>query len=123
MKSLIVRWIVHAVILALGIQGLKAIGYDASIAGVFATILTVFLIALGNALLRPLLHTLLLPLNCLTFGLLGFLFNVLVIWALDGILKEQFNTGGFIGSLILSVMLSFFGAMANKFIVDRKEKD
>lgn len=117
------RWVVHAVILWAAVLLGQNLGLGLKLEGWGMTFLTVLLLALANAVVRPAVKTLLLPLNCLTFGLLGFLLNVLVILALDYVLRGGFDTGGFWGALYLSVMLGLLGGMANKWVRLKGRKD
>ncbi len=120
---LAVRWVVHAVILWLVVLLGKKLGFGMRLAGWGYAFLTVFLLALVNAAVRPLTRLLLLPLNCLTFGLLGFFVNAAVIVLLSKIEEDGFNAGGFWGALYLSVMLAILGGMANRWLRPSSRKD
>ncbi len=120
---LAVRWVVHAVILWLVVLLGQKLGLGMRLAGWGYAFLTVFLIALVNAAVRPITHLLLLPLNCLTFGLLGFLVNAAVIVLLSKLEGYGFDAGGFWGALYLSVMLAILGGVANRWLRPKTWKD
>lgn len=80
---------------------------DLRAAGVFALVL-----ALLNALVRPIISLLALPITCLTLGLFHFVINAIMFW-----LAAQFVPGvrvdGFVAALIGSLIVSVVGAVTN----------
>ena len=72
-----------------------------------AALIAAFLIGLLNAVVRPVLVLLTLPVTVLTLGLFLFVINALMFWAaaslLDGFRVRDF-TAALIGSLIYSVI-------------------
>jgi len=100
---LILLWILNAVALLVVAYLLPSI----HLASFGAALLAALLLGLVNAVLRPLLLLLTLPVTLLTLGLFIFVINGLMFW-LAGSLIEGFVVGGFwpavIGSLLYSVV-------------------
>src|SRR5262249_59984997 len=71
----------------------------------------------ANAVIRPLVKLLTLPLNCLTFGLFSFVINAAFFWAV-GYFTGAYHVGA-ISALIGSILLGIISAIANNLIVDR----
>lgn len=63
------------------------------------------ILGLVNAIIKPLLVVLTLPLTLLTFGLFLFVINAIVIW-LAGMLTPGFVVGGFVPALVGSIVLT-----------------
>ena len=100
---LILLWILNAV-------ALLAVAYlmpSIHVASFGAALLAALLLGLVNAVLRPLLLLLTLPVTLLTLGLFIFVINGLMFW-LAGSLIEGFSVSGFwpavLGSLLYSVI-------------------
>lgn len=63
------------------------------------------ILGLINAIIKPLLVILTLPLTLLTFGLFLFVINAIAIW-LAGVVTPGFVVGGFFPALIGSIVLT-----------------
>lgn len=119
----IIRWLVHAIILLVVAYGGKAIGFDISIKDFTTAFLVVFILAVVNAVIRPIQKTFLLPLNCLTFGLLGFALNLLSLFLVSLAFGDAFQLGGFGSTLYCALALAVLGGMANHTIKQMRKKD
>lgn len=73
-----------------------------------AALIAALVLGLFNAILRPLLVILTLPVTVLTLGLFLFVINALLFWAAAGIL-DGFHVTGFGAALIGSVLYSAMG--------------
>jgi putative membrane protein len=127
---LILRWIVTAAVLALTIWLLdridRATGWDlarwtapASAGGVVTALLAVVIMAIVNALIRPIVTLLTLPLSCATFGLFAFVINAVMFW-LVGELSGAFDVnwmGAFLGSIVMGIV----SGIANHLLVSPRE--
>lgn len=71
----------------------------------FALLLGIF-----NALIKPILLILTLPINVLTLGLFTLVINAIII-LLIGALMESFKVDGFLSALIFSIILSVLVAI------------
>lgn len=84
------------------------------------------IMALVNALIRPIAALLTAPLNCLTFGLVGVLVNALMFWLVPVIAKnlgmplfEITPLGALIGSLVVPAI---DGAVQNLLLKEGNER-
>lgn len=94
----------------LSAAALLAVGYlysGVGIQGFWTAMVATPVIGLFNAVLRPILVVLTLPVTIVTLGLFLFVINALMFWFAAGVLNG-FNVSGFgatlIGSLIYSAM-------------------
>jgi putative membrane protein len=74
-----------------------------------AALLAAFVIGLLNAVMRPVLVVLTLPVTLLTLGLFLFVINALVFWAAASLLGDSFNVRGFTGALLGSLIYTLIG--------------
>lgn len=97
------RWTLNALALfftASVIPGLHLTGF-------YAALITVLVLGLVNAFIRPLLVVLTLPINILTLGLFTLVINGLLFWLVSTLVKgftvENF-TAAFLGALVFSII-------------------
>jgi len=101
--KLLAKWLLSA-------ASLLAVAYlysGVEIKGFSAALIAALVMGLLNAVLRPILVILTLPVTVVTLGLFLFVINALMFWSAAGIL-DGFNVTGFgaalVGSLIYSVL-------------------
>ncbi len=75
-----------------------------------SALIAAFVIGLFNAVLRPVLVILTLPVTIVTVGLFLFVINALMFWAAAGILSG-FHVTGFGAALIGSLLYSLLGLL------------
>lgn len=87
-----------------------------SVAGVESALLFALVLGFLNALLRPILLLLTLPLNLLTLGLFTLVVNALVFWIATiipvGVQVSGFG-GAFLGALTVSIVSMLAGRLAS----------
>lgn len=92
------------------VEGIKLGGW-------YAAILTVVVLGIINALIRPLIIILTLPVNILTLGLFTFVINALMFWFSSSIVKG-FEVDGFWpafwGALLFSITSWLISAVVSK---------
>jgi putative membrane protein len=98
MLNLLALWIVNA----LALLALPYVVPTIQVAGFGTALLVAVVLGLINALLRPLLVLLTLPVTLLTLGLFIFVINAL-LFQLAGSLVDGFQVGGFWSALIGSI--------------------
>ena len=98
MLNLLALWIVNA----LALLALPYVVSTIQVAGFGTALLVAVVLGLINALLRPLLVLLTLPVTLLTLGLFIFVINAL-LFQLAGSLVDGFHVGGFWSALIGSI--------------------
>lgn len=73
--------------------------------GVWGAFIAALLLGIVNAILRPILVLLTLPLTLLTFGLFLLVINGLMLWLVAALL-EGFHVNGFWGAVFGSILIS-----------------
>lgn len=103
MLKLLAKWLLSA-------TALLAVAYlysGVQVQSFPSALIAAFVIGLFNAVLRPVLVLLTLPVTIVTVGLFLFVINALMFWAAAGVL-DGFHVNGFgaalLGSLIYSVL-------------------
>jgi putative membrane protein len=77
-----------------------------------SALIAALVIGLFNAVLRPVLVVLTLPVTVLTLGLFLFVINALMFWSAAGILNG-FHVQGFTAALIGSLLYTLLGMVIN----------
>lgn len=111
--KLIFRWLINAV-------ALMAIAYylpGIAVSGFYSAFIAALVLGLVNALIRPILVVLTLPINILTLGLFTLVINALMFWLVASIVKGFYVAGfmpAFWGALIMVVVSWMTGALLKK---------
>ena len=87
---------------------LRALFEDVQVKSFGAAMIAALVIGLFNALLRPILVLLTLPVTLLTMGLFLFVINAVMFYAAASVL-DGFNVSGFLAALIGSLIYSLCG--------------
>jgi putative membrane protein len=86
----------------------------------------VIIMALVNALIRPIARLITAPLNCLTFGIVGVVVNAVMFWLVSAI-SEAVGAPVFevkaLGALIGSLLVGAIGGLLSKLIIRDRERD
>lgn len=113
--KLILRLLINTLTLLLVTQFLEGVQVDSFYFAFIAAIV----IGLLNAVIRPLLLLLTLPINIVTLGLFTFVVNGLLVWFAASFL-EGFAVDGFIPAVFVALVLWAMGVITNWFIHDQK---
>ena len=113
-----VNFVIRVLIIAVNAFLLAYLLPGIEIAGFFTAIIVAFVLAILDALVKPLLILLTLPATILTFGLFLFIINAIII-LLDAYLVHGFQVKSFGHALLFSVLLS----IVNSFVLARVKKD
>ncbi len=114
MKGLLIRWVINALALLLISQVIKGIEVDS----VFAAFVAAAVLGVINAVLRPILLLITLPITILTLGLFALVVNGLMLY-IAGSVVEGFYVSGFWPAVFGALFLSVISWIANAFINDR----
>lgn len=106
MPTLLVRWLVNAAALL----ALPYIYDGVRVEGITAALVAAAVLGIVNAVIRPILLVLTVPLNILTLGLFTFVINALMLW-LAAALVSGFEVTGFAGAFIGSLLLTVISAV------------
>jgi putative membrane protein len=102
----ILRWIANAV----GLLVVAALLPGIQLHGAVAVIIAALVLGIVNAIIRPLLLLVSLPLNILTLGLFTFVVNALML-ELTAALVPGFEVHGFLTAIVASVLLAVISSI------------
>lgn len=106
--SLIIRWIVSALSLLLVAYLVPGIAVE----GFYAALIAALVLGFVNAIIRPILLILTLPINILTLGLFTLVVNAFMLWLVSTIVKG-FDVVSFPAALWAAVILWLVGWVVN----------
>jgi putative membrane protein len=112
--GILIRWIILTVSIIIASYLLEGI----HISGFFSAFFAAAALGILNALFRPILLVLTLPINVLTLGLFTFIINALMLKMASGIIPG-FEVQGFWTAVIGSLIISVISWLLNSFISDR----
>ena len=104
--KLLVQWLISASALLLVAYLYSGVQVDSFGSALIAA----FVIGLFNAVLRPVLVILTLPVTIVTVGLFLFVINALMFWSVAGVLGG-FHVSGFGAALLGSLLYSLIGVV------------
>src|SRR3989339_2286563 len=99
--KILLRWLLNAGALLLIANYLPGM----ELGGLYSALITVIVLGLVNALIRPIIFILSLPVNILTLGLFTFVINALLFWFVSSIVKG-FEVEGFWVAFLASILFS-----------------
>ena len=102
---------------------IAALPIGIQISNVTALMLAVVAIGFANAVIRPIIMFFAWPLNCLTFGLMGFAVNVLLFNLVGSGVVPGFHVRGVVPALIGTVAMSFLSGLFNFVLKDKGDRD
>jgi putative membrane protein len=109
----IIRWFLTALILLLVSYVVPGVTFS----GTWSLLITAIVLGLVNALIRPILLILTLPINLLTLGLFTFIINALMFWFVSSIVKgfeiKDFASA-FWGALVYWILVMFIDFLGSK---------
>lgn len=115
--QLILRWIASAIALVITVYIAQALNIDLKFSTTgTALAVTAFeaalVIGLVNAIVRPIVKLIALPITCLTLGMFSFVVNAFMFWLVSSFVPG-FHVGGFIPALFGSVVMSIVSGPLN----------
>jgi len=111
------KWLI-SLAAQVGLNALILLGANRIIPGVTIeesiTILLIagFLLWAGNAIVRPIVTLMALPLMLLTFGLFHFVITAFILWGID-IALPQFEIANLLALLLLTLFVSAVGSLSS----------
>lgn len=115
MLSLLARWIVNAAALMLVAYLYPGVTVDSFVAALLAALA----LGLVNAVVRPILVLLTLPVTLLTLGLFIFVINALLFWFVAEVV-QGFHVSGFGAALLGSILYSVLTLLTSWLLFSRK---
>jgi putative membrane protein len=118
MRGLLIRWLVLTLAILFAAYLMKGI----EVSGFFSAFFAAAMLGILNALLRPVLIILTLPINVLTLGIFTFVINALLLKMVSGIIPG-FDVHGFLTAILGSIIISVISWLLNSFINDQGRLD
>jgi putative membrane protein len=115
MLSLLARWVVNAAALLLVAYLYPGVAVTSFAAAMIAALV----LGLVNALVRPILVILTLPVTVLTLGLFLFVINALLFWLVAEIV-QGFRVTGFVAALVGSILYSLITLVTSWLLFPRR---
>lgn len=109
--SLLIRWLVATIAVMLTSYLLPGV----VLTGFFAALIVALVLGIINAVIKPLLVILTLPINILTLGLFTLVINALLIMLASAVV-DGFSVAGFMTALWFSIILSIISFLLNKLV-------
>ncbi len=109
--KLILRWVINTVALLAATQLIAGFQVDTF----YAALIAAAVIGLLNAVVRPVLVLLTLPITILTLGLFTFVINAAIIWFV-GTFLQGFHVDGFLSALFVAIILWAVSTITNWFL-------
>jgi len=113
-RGILLRWLFLTIAILAAAYLLGGI----EVSGFFSALLAAALLGFLNAVFRPILLILTLPINVLTLGLFTFVINALLLMMASGVIGG-FYVHGFWSALLGSLIISVVSSLLSSFISDR----
>lgn len=114
MPNFLLTWLLAAVSLVITAKLVPGFVVTSFVAALIAAVI----LGLVNAIIRPILVVLTLPITIVSLGLFLFIVNAITIW-LAGSITPGFHVNGFIPALIGSIVLTIVSSVLNHLVGDR----
>jgi putative membrane protein len=114
MKGLLIRWLILTVAIMVAAHLIEGI----EVKGFWSAFLAAAILGVLNALFRPILIILTLPINILTLGLFTFVINAVLIMMVSGVIGG-FEVHGFWSAFLGSLVISLVSWLLSSFISDQ----
>jgi len=112
MKSFVWRWIVNTIALLVVAKLVQGIVVD----NVLSLFLAALVLGVLNAVIRPVLLLLTLPINILSLGLFTLVINALMLKIVDW-LVIGFSTGSFLSTVFAALILSIISMILSAILI------
>ena len=116
MGSLLLRWLLSALALLAVAYLYPGVRVDSFLAAVVAALA----LGLANALIRPILVLLTLPVTIITLGLFLFVINAALFWVVAQVIKG-FSVEGFLAALVGSLLYSLITLVVSWLLPGRRK--
>jgi len=112
MKSFVWRWIINAIALLVVAKLVQGIAVD----NVLSLFMAALVLGVLNAVIRPILLLLTLPINILSLGLFTLVINALMLKIVDW-LVIGFSTGSFLATMFAAIILSIISMILSAILI------
>ncbi|HSX40236.1 MAG TPA: phage holin family protein [Candidatus Saccharimonadales bacterium] len=108
--NILISWVLSAVVIMVSAYLLPGV----HVSSFLAALVTAVVLGIINAIIKPVLLLLTLPINIVTLGLFTFVINALLILLTSSIVPG-FKVDGFLWALIFGIVLSLLNSFINQF--------
>ncbi|ELK47115.1 phage holin family protein [Halobacillus sp. ACCC02827] len=115
------NWFLHILVNAIAIIAVGALFDSVQIEGVGGALLAALILSILNAIVRPILVILTLPITLVSLGLFLFVINAITLWLTDALLGSTFDIDGFGMAIISAIIISIINLVLNSLIKDMKK--
>jgi len=110
--TIIAKWFISALSLLAAAYLIQGI----SVSSFYIALIVALFLGIVNAVIRPILVILTLPINIITLGLFIFVINGFLFWFLSTFI-DGFNVDGLLVAILGALVVSVFSYIGNRFIV------
>lgn len=114
MKTLAIRWVLNALALFLTAQVIDGI----ELRGFAAALVAALVLGVINAVIRPIIVVLTLPINFFTLGLFTLVINGFMLYIVAGVV-DGFDVMGFWPAIIGALVLTIFSSILSWLVKER----
>lgn len=111
MPNFLLTWLITAVSMVITAYLVPGFAVKSFVAALIAAVV----LGLANAIVRPILVVLTLPLTIITLGLFLFVVNALTLWFVGSGITPGFRVVGFMPALLGSIVLTVVSSVLNYF--------
>lgn len=110
--NILINWLLSAFAILVSAYLLRDFGVRVD--NFFTALVIALVLGIVNAILKPILIFLTLPINIFTLGLFTLVINALLIMLVAALVKD-FSVDGFLQALIFGIVLSIISSILHKF--------
>lgn len=111
-------FIINLLVSALVVFGLANVLPGVSVKGYGSAIIVAIVIGLLNAIVKPILRFISLPITILTLGLFSFVITAIIILIASAIMGDSFHVDGFWYALLFGVVLGVINSLIGGMMED-----
>ncbi|MFC4404922.1 phage holin family protein [Gracilibacillus xinjiangensis] len=112
------RWILSLVLNALALMLIDYLFDGITIDGFMIALVASIILAMLNAIVKPILVILTLPITIVTLGLFLFVINAVTLMLTQALLGDKFIINGFGTAIIAAILFSILNIFINKIVKD-----
>ncbi|MFH1405574.1 MAG: phage holin family protein [Patescibacteria group bacterium] len=112
---LLFRWVINAIAMI----GITYIVPGFNVDSFYHALIAALVLGLVNALIRPIILILTIPVNVMTLGLFTFVINALMVWFVSTLVKG-FAVEGFVAAFLVAMCLWVVSWVTNKIVEGAK---
>jgi len=122
---LILRFIASVIALYITVVAGAALGLhlylDPGVRGIEGACIAALALGIVNAVIRPVLELIALPITCLTLGLFSLVINA-VLFLVVGQFVPGFHVAGFVSALFGTIVMGIVGAVLNSLLIPASKR-